>query len=120
MATTAAVWFEKLNKTIFVGLDGYPSHMVPVLENIVKTDAVEQITEHSDYVFLGSESSEDTRKAGTPTEFGVLYLEQGEPLTVSWDRFTQAPMFYNGEELASPDHKYTVAKDGSVIAHHRY
>lgn len=120
MATTAAVWFEKLNKTIFVGMDGYPSHMVPVLENIVKTDAVELITEHSDYRYLGENYLRGNSFGDAELPHGIAYREQGAPLTVTMDAFTHAPMFFDGEEIASPDHKYTVAADGSVIAHHRY
>jgi hypothetical protein len=120
MATTAAVLFESSGKTIFVGMDGYPEHMVPELTRIVAADAIDTVTFHSDYMYLGEKYSEGTAKAGVPTVHGVAYREQGEPLTVTHEPFTNAPMFFDGVDLASPDHKYTVAKTGVVIAHHRY
>lgn len=120
MATTAAVWFEELGKTIFIGMDGYPSHMVPELERIIAAGAVETVVEHSDYRFLGQDYVKNSSLGGIELPHGVLYEAQGEPLTVTHDEFTHAPMFFDGGEIASPDHKYTVATDGSVIAHHRY
>lgn len=120
MTTTAAVWLEDTDETIFVGMDGYPSYMVPLLGELQSRGQLHEVVKHSDYMRLGDGSSEVTRKAGIPVAHGVLYREQGERLTVAHDSFTNSPMFFDGESIASPDHKYTVTKNGAVIAHHRY
>lgn len=120
MATTAAVHFEANNKTIFVGMDGYPSHMLPTLSDFQERGILELVTENSDYMCLSTSYSEATAKLGHPLAHGVLYREQQQALTVEHDPFTNAPLFYDGHRVANPDYKYSVRASGEIVAHQRY
>jgi len=121
MATTAAVYDEKSQKAIFVGMNGYPSVMVDELQRLVKDGLRDQLFEASDYLVLGPDFNGDVTEIGAPVQgLGVRYREQGERLTVQHDSYTHAPMFYDGDKIASPDYKYTIDKAGAIVTHHKY
>ena len=121
MATTAAVYDERSKSAIFVGMDGYPSAMEAELKRLIEGGHREELFEVGDYLMLGANPDTTTVGFGNlAPKIGVIYPTQGERLTVEHDSYTHAPMFYDGAEIASPDYKYTIGADDSVIVHHKY
>lgn len=52
MSTSAAVYVEKLERTVRVNGDGYPSHMLPTLERLVAEELLEDFASRDEYSFV--------------------------------------------------------------------
>lgn len=117
MSTSAAVYVEKLERTVRVNSDGYPSHMVPTLERLVAEELLEDFASRDEYSFVTTTRKDfDHYLARYGRERYVVVENVGFSFPDD-DSIVLTTLGFNGVYSFENDenYEYVIRPDGEVI-----
>lgn len=102
MVTSAIIVFEKFDKAIYVGTDGFPSVIGDALVRLNETTGFESLFAHSDYRTLIN-------------GVGVPALSQPGDLSIVPGEFGKLYVTDKAGDIVSADYFYLVKSTGEVV-----